>query len=546
MGPGHAFSSAAAIFRLPPACVTDIMKALTDSPVRHTCGKKKGWDIMELSALQNGSDIRGVAVDAKNGQPVNLTREAVVPIARAFARWLKQRTGKEQVRVAVGRDSRISGPAISGWALEGLGAEGALCTNFALASTPAMFMCTVMGAQPFDGAVMVTASHLPYNRNGLKFFTSAGGLEGSDIKAILAQAQLITPQAAPQAQQVQQQDFMSVYAAHLASLIRDGVKAKDYLHPLAGLHIVVDAGNGAGGFFAEKVLAPLGADISGSRYLAPDGMFPNHIPNPEDAAAMASIRQAVLEEKADLGIIFDTDVDRAGAVLPDGEELNRNRLIALMSAILLRDHPGTAIVTDSVTSTGLARFIAQKGGVHHRFKRGYRNVINEAVRLNREGTDCQLAMETSGHGALKENYFMDDGAYLMVKLLIELGRGHRLEEMIAGLREPAESKEVRLPLSGADFKADGAAVLKRMAQKVQALPGASTAPDNREGIRVNFDAQHGNGWFLLRLSLHDPLMPLNFESDSPGGVKVIAKTVYSLLQQEASVLDLSPLAQAVE
>ena len=77
---------------------------------------------------------------------------------------------------------------------------------------------------------------------------------------------------------------------------------------------------------------------------------------------------------------------------------------------------------------------------------------------------------------------------------------------------------------------------------MQALPGASTAPDNREGIRVNFDAQHGNGWLLLRLSLHDPLMPLNFESDSPGGVKVIAKTVYSLLQQEAGVLDLSPLA----
>src|SRR5699024_7893524 len=142
-----------------------------------------------------------------------------------------------------------------------------------------------------------------------------------------------------------------------------------------------------------------------------------------------------------------------------GEELNRNRLIALMSAILLRDHPGTAIVTDSVTSTGLAQFIAQQGGVHHRFKRGYRNVINEAVRLNREGADCQVARGTSGHGALKENYFMDDGAYLMVKLLIELGRGHRLDEMIASLREPAESKEVRLPLLRADFKADGAAVL---------------------------------------------------------------------------------------
>lgn len=502
---------------------------------------------MELSALQNGSDIRGVAVETKGGQPVNLTREAVVPIAAAFARWLMQRTGKAQVRVAVGRDSRISGPAIAGWALEGLGAEGALCTDVSLASTPAMFMCTVLGAQPFDGAVMVTASHLPYNRNGLKFFTPAGGLESSDIKAILAQAQQMAAQP-PKAssQPVQQQDFMSIYAGHLVTLIRDGVKAEDYLHPLAGLHIVVDAGNGAGGFFAEKVLAPLGADISGSRYLEPDGMFPNHIPNPEDETAMASIRQAVLQEKADLGIIFDTDVDRAGAVLPNGEELNRNRLIALMSAILLRDHPGTAIVTDSVTSTGLAQFIAQQGGVHHRFKRGYRNVINEAVRLNREGTDCQLAMETSGHGALKENYFMDDGAYLMVKLLIELGRGHRLDEMIASLREPAESKEVRLPLLRADFKADGAAVLQRMAQKVADLPGASVAPDNREGIRVNFDAQHGDGWFLLRLSLHDPLMPLNFESDSPGGVTLIAKTVYALLQPEAGVLDLSALARAAE
>ena len=149
---------------------------------------------MELSALQNGSDIRGVAVETKGGQPVNLTREAVVPIAATFARWLMQRTGKAQVRVAVGRDSRISGPAIAGWALEGLGAEGALCTDVSLASTPAMFMCTVLGAQPFDGAVMVTASHLPYNRNGLKFFTPAGGLESSDIKAILAQAQQMAAQ----------------------------------------------------------------------------------------------------------------------------------------------------------------------------------------------------------------------------------------------------------------------------------------------------------------------------------------------------------------
>ena len=87
------------------------------------------------------------------------------------------------------------------------------------------------------------------------------------------------------------------------------------------------------------------------------------------------------------GIIFDTDVDRAGAVANDGKEINRNRLIALISAVLLEEHPGTTIVTDSITSSGLAAFIAEKGGVHHRFKRGYKNVIDESIRINKSGKD---------------------------------------------------------------------------------------------------------------------------------------------------------------
>jgi phosphomannomutase len=130
--------------------------------------------------------------------------------------------------------------------------------------------------------------------------------------------------------------------------------------PLQGLHIVVDAGNGAGGFFVDQVLKPLGADTSGSQFLDPDGTFPNHIPNPENAEAMAAIRQAVLDHQADFGIIFDTDVDRAAAVDAAGNELNRNRLIALMAAIVLREHPGSTIVTDSITSDGLTQFITEE------------------------------------------------------------------------------------------------------------------------------------------------------------------------------------------
>ena len=290
---------------------------------------------------------------------------------------------------------------------------------------------------------------------------------------------------------------------------------------------MVDAGNGAGGFYADKVLKPLGANTDGSRYLDPDGSFPNHIPNPEDKTAMASITEMVLQSKADLGIIFDTDVDRAGAVLCDGSELNRNRIIAMLAAILLREHPGTTIVTDSITSTGLAKFIEEKGGVHHRFKRGYRNVINESIRLNNLGQDSQLAIETSGHGALKENYFLDDGAYLVTKLLIELARGKKegytLNSLIASLEEPAESEEFRMNILLDDFKPYGQQVIDELTAYAGNQEGWSLAPSNFEGVRVNLDEDHGNGWFLLRLSLHDPLLPLNIESNEAGGAKKIAK-----------------------
>lgn len=136
--------------------------------------------------------------------------------------------------------------------------------------------------------------------------------------------------------------------------------------PLAGLKILVDAGNGAGGFFAGEVLAKLGADTAGSQFLDPDGSFPNHVPNPEDAAAMAATIDAVNANDADLGIVFDTDVDRSGVVDKNGRAINKNKLIALMAAITLRDVPESTIVTDSVTSSGLTAFIEAHGGKHFR------------------------------------------------------------------------------------------------------------------------------------------------------------------------------------
>ena len=316
---------------------------------------------------------------------------------------------------------------------------------------------------------MVTASHLPFNRNGLKFFTQRGGLNSKDIAAILDIAERggrTWDGAEGQATTV---DFMTVYSRHIAHYIREAVQADDYDHPLQGMHIVVDAGNGNGGFF-EGILRALGAHTEGSLFLEPDGRFPNHIPNPENAEAMAAVCQAVARSGADLGVIFDTDVDRSAIIGQGGEPINRNALIALIASIILEEHPGSTIVTDSVTSDGLAAFIAERGGRHHRFRRGYKNVINEGIRLNALGEECWLAIETSGHAALRENHFLDDGAYLAAKLIgcaAKMKRqGKRIHEVIASLRQPKESKEIRIKLTAPDFKAYGERVLSDLKDKV--------------------------------------------------------------------------------
>ena len=485
----------------------------------------------EWAQLKNGSDIRGIAVKSENGD-VNLTDEKIRAIAAAFAVWLEKKTDKRPLKIAVGHDSRISADRIKTAVVTSLTKAGVNVLDCGLISTPAMFMTCVAPETDCDGSVQITASHLPYDRNGLKFFTKAGGCESTEIEEILTLAQ--NGEALPEtAGTVTTFDFLSLYAAMLVNKVRNAVNADDFDHPLAGFHVVVDAGNGAGGFYVEKVLQVLGADITGSQFLEPDGMFPHHIPNPENETAMASVTEAVKNAHADMGIIFDTDVDRAGAVDSFGREINRNRLIALISAILLEERKPAVIVTDSITSSGLKKFIENHGGMHHRFKRGYKNVINEAIRLNREGQYCPLAIETSGHAALKENYFLDDGAYLVTKLLIQAAilrkKGKKLDDLLLGLEEPKESREFRMNLSCEDFKAYGQSVIDAVTAFAQKDPAWTPAPDNYEGIRVSFAPGDGDGWFLLRLSLHEPLMPLNIETNEPGGVKTIARKLYAVL-----------------
>lgn len=485
--------------------------------------------------FKSGTDIRGVASEGVEGQSVNLTDDVVADMADGFVLWLSKKVSKKpsELKISVGRDSRISGPHIMKITTERFKRCGAEVLCCQLASTPSMFMTTVdLGC---DGALQITASHHPFNRNGLKFFTREGGLEGSDIEEILLYAQNGEHPEESNGGNITDVDYMSDYAKGLCEKIKKEVNAEDYEHPLKGFKIVVDAGNGAGGFYADKVLSVLGADTTGSRYLKPDGMFPNHVPNPEAKEAMDSICEAVRESGADLGVIFDTDVDRGGAVDSKGNEINRNRLVAVAAAIALEGNDGGMIVTDSITSSGLKQFIENDlDGKHYRYRRGYKNVIDKALELNAQGINCPLAIETSGHAAMRENYFLDDGAYLCTKIIIKAAQmrkeGKELDELTASLKEPLESTEIRYKILEKDFRACGEKIIADLTKYAEEQDGWCVADDNREGIRVSFDRDNGDGWFLLRLSVHDPIMPLNVESDSEGGVKIICDKLGEFLK----------------
>lgn len=496
--------------------------------------------------LQNGSDIRGIALTGIPGELPNLTDVEAPFITRGFLHWLSDKTGKSpcELKIAVGRDPRISGQMIKHGVITGFGPYGTTVYDCGIASTPAMFMSCIFEEIDCDGAIMITASHLPWNRNGFKYFDKEGGLQKEDIKQIIKYAEdedgglgaSTHPDAffrvlGKKSWPSQDFDLMELYCEHLRRLIREGVKGSNDSQPLSGLKIVVDAGNGSGGFYARQVLAPLGADISSSQYLEPDGNFPHHIPNPEDKEAMRDVSLQVISTGADFGLIFDTDVDRSAAVDSRGFEINRNGIVALAATLISKEHSGSTVVTDSITSDHLSRYLQENLGlVHYRYKRGYKNVINKALELNEIGQDCWLAIETSGHAAMKENYFLDDGAYLATKIVIEAANlkkeNKKLDDLLSDLVQPKESREVRMKITCKDFSSFGDALLVDF-EKWAKEKELSVAEPNYEGIRISFK----DGWCLLRKSLHDPLMPLNIESDSIGGVEKISATLREFLKK---------------
>ena len=225
--------------------------------------------------LQNGSDIRGIAI-ATDEYAVNLTPQATKEVVRGLIHWLTQKPElaqsyqKGQLTIGIGRDSRLSGPDLVSAFTEEAVRLGVQLLDFGMATTPALFMSTQYPQFKCHAGVMITASHLPYYFNGIKIFSENGGAEHEDIDFILSHSEDLP---ASSLGSITSADLITPYAQDLVGKIRTACGGQE--KPLTGLNIIVDAGNGAGGFFAEKVLTELGADTTGSQFLDR-----RHLPKP--------------------------------------------------------------------------------------------------------------------------------------------------------------------------------------------------------------------------------------------------------------------------
>lgn len=471
--------------------------------------------------LRSGSYIRSRAE--------NLTDETCARIGYAFARMLAERlnTTPDKLNIAVGCDTRKSSPRIKGTLIRGITAADSDVTDAGVCTLPALFMKVPHRREGLEvhGAVMVTGSYAPEDVNGFKFITPEGMLMDEDITHMLRMA---AADPVPE-RLVTKADLMADYRQYLiqraAVLLED-----DALKPLLGLYVAVDTGTLGGTFYAD-LLESLGADIE---------------------RVTGNLDSEVVRFGADMGAAFDVDCGRAMLYDTAGQPVDGNRLIALVAAMLLDKKPGSTLVTDSVTSTGLNAFIQEWGGVHYRFKRGFQNVIREAMRLNAEEIDCPLAIETTGHAGFRENGFLEDGIYLALRVACQAldckREGKTVFDPLVDLSEAVESIDLRLRiLDEEDPAASSQEAVEIILSNTLENPEWHMASDSREGVRITFNLDGGinNAWFQLRMSVHDPIMVLNAESDIPGGVKRMLGELYALIK-DTELLDLQPLKEAVE
>ncbi|MBO4164801.1 MULTISPECIES: phosphomannomutase/phosphoglucomutase [Micromonospora] len=438
----------------------------------------------DLSQIVKAYDVRGTVPDQWDERAAEALGSALTQVLNS--------SGEPGDAVLVAHDMRATGPGLAAAFATGVRAEGRAVIELGLASTDMLYYAS--GALGLPGA-MFTASHNPAQYNGIKMCRSGARPIGQDsgLADIRVRAQALLdsgtrPTAAPTAP-VDRRDLLPDYAAHLRKLVD--------LSTIRPLKVVVDAGNGMGGYTVPSVLGDAALPALPLEivplYFELDGTFPNHEANPLDPKNLVDLQRAVVTHSADLGLAFDGDADRCFVIDERGEPVSPSAITALVAARELAKHPGSTVIHNLITSRAVPEIIQEHGGVPVVARVGHSFIKAEMARTN-----AIFGGEHSAHYYFRDFWFADTGMLAAMHTLAALGEQSQPLSLLASVYERyVASGEINSTVT------DQAA---RVAEVRAAYPQAEA--DELDGLTLRFP---DGAWFNLRASNTEPLLRLNVE-----------------------------------
>jgi phosphomannomutase / phosphoglucomutase len=419
-------------------------------------------------------DIRGIA-------ETELASADVADLGRALGTYMLRQAG---ARINLGRDCRLSSPRLHSALLEGLLSTGCEVTDIGVVPTPLLYFSAVH--LEADGAIMITGSHNPSEFNGFKSVCGAGSLHGETIQNI---RRLI--EARDFATGHGTRHSMDVIPAYLDELSPQFDFARR-------VKVVLDAGNGTAGPVIHQLLKRLNVEVT-ELFYEMDGRFPNHHPDPTVPANLKDLRAAVLAQKAEMGIAFDGDSDRIGAVDENGEVIYGDLLLLIYAREILTRKPGATFIGEVKCSQLLYDELKRLGGNPIMYKTGH-----SLIKAKMKEEHAELAGEMSGHMFFADRYFgYDDALYAACRLIeIVAKSGKPLSAQLDGLPKLISTPEIRVDCPDETKFAVVARVAEQFRKTHEVI--------DVDGVRVLFD----QGWGLLRASNTQPVLVMRFEAAS--------------------------------
>ena len=431
-------------------------------------------------------DIRGVA-------DRDLTDDVARGIGRGFGTMIGAGANGGRVRVAVGRDCRVSSERLFATLVDGLLAAGAHVVDVGIGPTPMLYAS--VHALGTEGGVMITGSHNPGDENGFKMMRGKASFFGGDIQSLRKVIEEERYSRPTERGSVERVDMQARYVEMVTSGIR--LERTD-------LRFVLDAGNGAGGPLGVAAMRKLGL-APDCLYCEMDGRFPNHHPDPTVPKNLDALVARVRDTGARVGLAYDGDADRLGAVDANGDIVWGDRLMILFSRGLLAERPGAAILGEVKCSQTMYDDIAKHGGRPILWKTGHSLI---KTKMKEEG--ALLAGEMSGHLFFADRYYgYDDAIYASLRLLEILARDPRsIAEMLADVPRTYATPEIRVDCPDA-VKFDVVAAV-RSHYRGLGLPVVDI-----DGARISFGSEREPAWGLVRASNTGPVLVMRFEATTP-------------------------------